>query len=168
MKRTVHHSKYFYGNKISEYGLEHGYIDYCTLSKAFDAVMVNDITKIFYSTVNGDFIEPEQINGYIDNSDAIDELQEQIDDLDPETDADKIDELQEQIDEMEREQDEQPEIYQYYIVSESGAEILQEYTDDPVYYIDYLDVFIWGVTHWGTSWGYVLTDVKIVLEDGEQ
>jgi hypothetical protein len=127
--------------------------------------MVNDINKLFYSTINGDFIEPEQVNGYIDNSDTIEELQEQIDELDPETDADKIEELQEQIDELEREQDEQPEIYQYFVITESGAEILQEYTDDPVFYIDSLDVFIWGVTHWGTSWDYVLTDVKIVLED---
>ena len=31
--------KYFYGNEISEYGQEHGYVDYATLAKAFDAVL---------------------------------------------------------------------------------------------------------------------------------
>ncbi len=160
-----HYSKYFYGNKISDYGIARGYLDYSTLAKAFDAVLVNEITALFYSTINGEYCEPEQINCYIDNSDAIDELQEQIDDLDPETDAEKIDELQEQIDELEREQDEQQEIYQYFIISSTGAEILQEYTDDPVYYIELLDMYIWGVTHWGTSWDYVLTDVKIILEE---
>lgn len=43
MKNYVHKSKYFYGNKISDYGLEHGYIDYGTLAKSFDAVLNNNI-----------------------------------------------------------------------------------------------------------------------------
>lgn len=39
------HGKYFYGNEVSEYGQEHGYVDYRTLAKAFDAVMNNDIIQ---------------------------------------------------------------------------------------------------------------------------
>ena len=163
-----HYSKYFYGNKISEYGLEHKRLDYSTLAKAFDAVMVNNIPALFYSTVNGEYIEPELLNGYIDNSDAIEELQEQIDELDPDEHAAKIEELQEQIDELEREQEEFPEIYQYFIISQSGAKIIQEYTNDPLYYLPVIDCYVWGVTHWGTSWDYVLTDVKLIIEDGEQ
>ena len=177
MKRITHKSEYFYGHKISPYGLERGYLDYSTLAKAFNAVLVNDITKLFYSTLNGEYIEPEQVNGYIDNSEEIEELQEQIeelqeqiDNLECETDEDiteykkieeQIEELQEQIEELEEDQEYQPEIYQYYIVSDNGAEILQHYTNDPVYYIDALDVYVWGVTHYGTSWSYVLTDVKL-------
>ena len=162
MKRTEHNSKYFYGNEISAYGLERGYLDYRTLAKAFDAVLVNDITRLFYVSVDGEYNEPEQINGYIDNSDAIEELNDKI----AETDDDaEIAALQEQIDDLEREQDEQQEIYQYYIVSENGAQILQYYTDDPVYYLPLLDCYIWGVTHYGTSWNYVLTNVKLNLED---
>ena len=154
MKNYVHKSKYFCGNEVSAYGLQCGYVDYRTLAKAFDAVLCNDITKLFYGTINGEYNEVEQISGFIDNSDAIDELQEQID------------ELQEQIDELQREQDEQPEIYQYFIVSDSGAEILKDY-DEIVYYIPALDVYVWGVTHWGTSWDYVLTNIKIELDGGE-
>ena len=165
MKRTTHKSEYFYGNKISEYGLKNGYLDYSTLAKAFDAVMVNDIAKLFYSTLNNEFIEPEQVNGYIDNSEEIEELQERISELmeenEDESKTEEIDELQERINELEEEQERQPEIYQYFIVSDSGAEILQEYTNDPLYYIESLDMYIWGVTHWGTSWDYVLTDVKL-------
>ena len=165
MKRITHKSEYFYGNKISQYGLDHGYIDYATLAKAFDAVLVNDVTKLFYSTLNGEYIEPEQVNGYIDNSEEIEELQERISELmeenEDESKTEEIEELQDRINELEEEQDRQPEIYQYYIVSASGAEILQEYTNDPLYYIDALDMYIWGVTHWGTSWNYVLTDVKL-------
>ena len=134
MKRNVHCSKYFCGNEISRYGLENGYLDYRTLAKAFDAVLVNDITKLFYADVNGEYSEAELVNGWIDNSEQID---------------------------AKKEQDETPDIYQYYIVSNGGADILQKYTNDPVYYLPVLDCYIWGVTHYGTSWDYVLTDVKL-------
>lgn len=40
--------KYYYGNPISEYGLENGYVDYATLSKCFDAVLNNDIMSLTY------------------------------------------------------------------------------------------------------------------------
>lgn len=159
-------SGYFYGNKISEYGLQNGYLDYATLSKAFDAVLCNDITKLFYSDINGEYNEVEQINGYIDNSDEIEELNDRISELmlDNENDehTTEIDELQEKINELENEQEYQPEIYQYFIVSDNGKRIIEEFTNDPLFYIPALDVHVWGVTHWGTSWDYVLTDTKLV------
>lgn len=170
MTNRVHKSEYFYGNKISEYGLQNGYVDYSTLAKAFDAVLVNDITKLFYADINGEYNEPEQVNGYIDNSDEINELNDQISELMIDNDNgeqdEKINALQDKIDELEREQDEQPEIYQYYIISDSGADILKYDTDEIVYYLPAIDCYVWGVTHWGTSWDYVLTDIKIELERG--
>ena len=128
MKRRTHKSEYFYGNKISAYGLQRGYLDYGTLAKAFDAVLVNDIAKLFGVTINGEYNEPWQVSGFIGNTDEIDETQE---------------------------------IYQYYIISDNGAAILADYTNDPIYYIPVLDCHVWGVTHFGTSWDYVLTDVKL-------
>ena len=128
MSKYVHKSPYFYGNKISDYGLENGYVDYATLSKAFDAVLVNDITKLFFADINGEFNEPEQVNGFVDNSDEI------------------------------------AEIFQYFIISDYGAQILQELTDEIVYYLPAIDCYVWGVTHWGTSWDYVLTDIPIEIE----
>lgn len=165
--------KYFYGNEISEYGVQHNRIDYAALAKAFDAVLCNDITKLFYSTVNGEYNEVEQVQGFIDNSEEIEELQNRIEELEelitetstPEEDKqteEQIEELQEQIDELEQET--QPEIYQYYIISDSGYNILKYHTNEIVYYIPVLDIYIWGVTHWGTSWDYVLTDIKIEEE----
>lgn len=53
------------------------------------------------------------------------------------------------------------EIFQYYIVSDAGADILKRETNEILFYNDELDMYIWGVTHWGTSWDYVLTDIKI-------
>ena len=124
-------SNYFYGNKISDYGRENGYVDYRTLAQAFDAVLVNDITKLFYSTVNNEYNEPELYSG-----------------CDYDEDGDTY-----------------AEIFQYYIISENGAEILQTWTDEIVYYIPVLDCYVWGVTHYGTSWDYVLTDIKIEMEE---
>lgn len=56
------------------------------------------------------------------------------------------------------------EVYQYYIISDAGAQFLKRYTDDIVYYHEELDMYLWGITHFGTSWDYVLTDIKLIEE----
>lgn len=188
-------TKYFYGQKISDYGVQHNRVDYAALARSFDAVLCNEITRFFYNDIGGEYCEPEQVNGFIDNSEEIanltdefnelqeqiDELQGELDDMKTETDdltkykqlENEIETLQEaadnigvEIDELEREQDDLPEIYQYYIISNSGYNVLKYHTNEIVYYIEPLDVYIWGVTHYGTSWDYVLTDIKI-KEDNE-
>ena len=119
------HSDYFYGNKVSDYGIENGYVDYRTLAKAFDAVMNNDIMQKTCEIGYWDIVSGN--------------------DYDEETDS-------------------YAEIYQYYIVDDNGAEILQE-AEEIVFYNEELDMYVWGVTHWGTSWDYVLTDIKIVKDE---
>lgn len=51
------------------------------------------------------------------------------------------------------------EIFQWFIVSDAGAEMIQDYTDEILYYHEELDIYLWGVTHYGTSWDYVLMDI---------
>lgn len=58
------------------------------------------------------------------------------------------------------------EIYQWYIIDYSGYLQLSKLTDEIVYYNEQLDLYLWGITHFGTSWDYVLTDVKLV-DDSE-
>ena len=106
--------EYFFGNKISNYGIEHGRVDYRTLAKAFNCVLNNSIYNAAWEL--GDW---EQISGFNNDPD---------------------------------------EIFQFYIVDDNGAEILQE-INEIVFYNSALDVYLWGVTHWGTSWDYVLTDI---------
>ena len=53
------------------------------------------------------------------------------------------------------------EIYQYYIISYDGFSFLESFTDELVYYHEELDMFLWGITHFGTGWDYVLTDIKL-------
>ena len=158
-----HHSEYFYGNKISEYGLENGYVDYATLSKAFDGVLNNNIIQKTY-----DIGYWEQESGFVDNSEEIDELQDEINELmldnDNDEHSEEIAELQEKINELEEEQDYMDDIFQYYIVDDNGARILKE-INEIVFYNEELDMYVWGVTHYGTSWSYVLTDIKIVLDE---
>lgn len=171
----VHKSEYFYGNRISDYGLEHGYIDYRTLAKAFDAVMNNSIMENTY-----DIGYWEQISGFIDNSDEIQELNdkigefqfdiEELENSDDESKEEKIEELEnkieeleEEVEELENEQNSPTEIFQYFIVDDNGAELLSE-INEIVFFNEHLDMNVWGVTHWGTSWDYVLTDIKLELE----
>ena len=169
--------KYFYGNEISEYGQQNGYVDYRTLAKSFDAVLSNDII----GRTDGVIGYWEQESGFVDNTEEIEELQEQIDsiqyDIDEMIDADEsfedgekhnamlkqIEDLETEIEELEEEQNYSPDIFQYYIVSDNGADILKE-CGEIVFYNEELDMYVWGVTHWGTSWDYVLTNIKIEKE----
>lgn len=56
-------------------------------------------------------------------------------------------------------------IFQDYIISEQGYKFLEEYTDEIVFYNENLDIYVWGITHFGTSWDYVLTDIKLTTEE---
>lgn len=155
---------HFFGNEISEYGRQNGRVDYRTFAKAFDAVLNNDIMN---KTADIGYWEME--SGFVDNSEEIEELQKQIDELsdlitpesteeaDAET-SEKIDELQRQLDELESEQYDTPDIYQWYIIDDNGAEICKEF-NEVVYYNEELDMYLWGVDHYGTSWDYVLTNI---------
>lgn len=155
----VVHGKYFYGHEISEYGQKNGYVDYGTLAKAFDAVLNNDIIQKTYEIGYW-----EQESGFIDNTEEIEEIRTLIEELmeeDAEGHSYQIEELTEKIEALEEEQEESynTECYQYYIVDDRGAEILKE-INEIVFYNDELDMYVWGVTHFGTSWSYVLTDIK--------
>ena len=169
MEKTIKTS-YFFGNKVSDYGIENGYVDYATLAKSFDAVLNNDIYQKAW--LLGEW---EQVNGYIDNSDEIEELQDKIEDLQATIEElededeieelqDKIEELEDEIQELEDEQDNQQDIYQWYIISYGGYKILEDFTNEIVFYHEELDMYLWGVTHWGTGWSHVLTDIKIDID----
>lgn len=58
--------------------------------------------------------------------------------------------------------DEYYDIFQYYIIDDDTANRLIDNTDELIYYHNRLDIYILGVTHFGTSWGYVLTEFKLI------
>lgn len=110
-----------FGHKVSEYGLENGYLDYLTLSKIVGDCVLNN--NIF---MQAGYENWELTNGIEEN-----------------------------------EYGDYNEVYQYYIITDSGASFLEEFTDEIVYYNEELDMYLWGITHFGTSWDYVLTDIKV-------
>lgn len=145
--------KYYYGNPISDYGMENGRVDYATLAKAFDAVLNNDIMDLTYDIGSWD-----QMSGTIDNTDEIEELEEKRDELEEQNESspsqiieNEIDEINEQIEELENEQDEGQEVFQWFIVDDWGARLLQE-INEIVYYNEKLDMYLWGCT---TLWNWL-------------
>ena len=56
------------------------------------------------------------------------------------------------------EQDEDVEVYQSFVISDDGARELINHTDEIVGYNSTLEVFVWNITHFGTSWDGVHTD----------
>lgn len=53
------------------------------------------------------------------------------------------------------ESDTYAEIYQYFIIDDNTAERLKEHTNEIIFYWPEMDVYILGVTHWGTAWDHV-------------
>ncbi len=51
-------------------------------------------------------------------------------------------------------------VYQTYVISQDGAEYLQRKTNEIVYYCEKLELYLWGITHFGTSWSGVFTEIK--------
>ena len=68
------------------------------------------------------------------------------------------------------ENDEYTEIYQFYLcnLSETDISSLKELTNDNndiiISYSDMLDCYVLMVDHWGTSWDYVGTSLKLTNE----
>lgn len=168
---------HFFGNEISDYGKENGRVDYETLAKAFDAVYVG--SDFMYAT--GGIYEAWELesgsDSYFEDGNgntyySQDEVDEKIDEIESaiealeyeltEEEAEENEELQElknQLDELENADFTYYDIFQYFIISAEGARILEEYTNEIVYYNSNLDLYVWGVTHYGTSWSNVLTDI---------
>lgn len=145
MAKTIWKSEYFCGNRISPYGLANGYVDYATLAKSFDAVLANGIIEKTLDIGEWEVYNGSEAYFYDDNGDEISE---------------------EEYDENGGDY-EYREFYQYYIISYSGARILEDYTNETVWYNEELDLYVWGVTHFGTSWDYVLTGIPVKLNGGE-
>lgn len=117
MERTMKlYGNKVYGEEVSKYGLENGYLDYLTLSKIIGPCIMNNYLRA--ETME----DWEIVAGDLGASD----------------------------------------IYQDYIISEYGYEFLAENTDELVFYNERLHVYIWGIAHFGTSWDYVLTNVKLI------
>lgn len=66
------------------------------------------------------------------------------------------------VNEDDTEDQETKEIFQYYLISPNDADYMKRNTDELIFYSEVLDEYIWGVTHFGTSWD------GVTLEFGER
>lgn len=106
-----------FGIEVSAYGKEKGYLDFRTLAKMLEDMILNNSIR---SETLGVIGEWEIVAG--------------------------------EFNEM---------IMQDFIISKYGFNILKEYTDEVVFYNERLDIYVWGVSRWGTGWAYELTNVRL-------
>lgn len=123
--------------------IENGHITYRTLAEYVgDMVLCNNIQSRLYETME------------LESGDDIEYFDENWNEI-----------SREEYEELENNGkivNEQPiDIYQYYIISGSGADFLQNFSNEIVYYDSELDIYVWGITHFGTSWDYVFTDIPV-------
>lgn len=126
---------YIRKDDLTDYEKENNKISFRRLVERLftDMVMCNNITKLFYTDINGVYSEPQKEIGEDYNT----------------------------------ENDEYIDVYQYFIVDFSNwtYDFMKKYQEQLgsefiLYYIDELDMYILGVTHFGTGWDYVLTDIE--------
>lgn len=139
MENTKYYDTY-YGCKVSRYGLENGKVDYACLREAVGGcVLCNNMEKRCLEPVSGEMFR------YYDIDNGYEEITRE--------EAEEFD--------MCCIEEEPIDIYQWYIISDSGAQLLMRETDELVFYDEELDVYVWAVTHWGTGWDYVLTNIDL-------
>lgn len=104
-------------------------------------LLCNDIPKV--DELLWDNIEGGELYDYYDK-DGNEITREEYEELGWENDA----------------QEQMREIYQYYLINESLAHMLINHTDNLVFYSDKLDLYVLGVTHFGTAWSGVAEDFR--------
>jgi hypothetical protein len=146
MEQKTWNSKYFYGHPLSRESLECGRITYADLVAPFSIILANDLMQRTYDIGYWEIENGSEVSYYDDNGDEV--------------------ELDSESYWAENSYEEQyNEYYQYYIIEPQFAEVLQEFTDETVWYNEELDLHVWGVQHWGTSWSYVYTGIKIEVNN---
>lgn len=157
---------YFHGSEVSKYGIEQGFVDYNALRGAVRCCIMNNFIMeetsklgLFWDTLSGYsyFDSDGEKYTYDEAQERISELKEML-----ENDPENTFALQWEEDiELLEEEDIRDDILQYYIVTEAGAEFLMKYTNDFIFYNEELDIYLWGITHFGSSWEIELTNIPI-------
>ncbi len=154
---------YFYGNEASDYAKENNRLDYATFAKAFNHVLNNNILE--RTIAAGEYWEEENteyfedLSGNIYTTEEAEEKREELEAMKEETENEaELEEIEAELEALE--EPHYKDIFQYYIVDDNGAEILRE-AGEALYYNENLDMYIWGVDHWGTAWTHVLTNIPL-------
>ena len=133
-KATMKNGNVIHINEVSEMAREENRLDYATMVK-----WCTDGAMVFLS------VSPWKM---------ADDWEKQTErDFDCFADAEEQDE--DEADE---------EVFQWFIIDENSAEFFVHYTNELIYYSDSLDMYLLGVTHFGTAWSGVMTEWTIEEE----
>lgn len=155
-------SRSFYGHEIPQESIDRGYLDYATLTKAFNAVHNDCLPTIcglhgpLYQESGPDNCTFElaalklqakflRERGEIQNADQLAEVYAKIAALDNACDSD-------------------PQRLYWYIISDDGVDILKD-ADEVVYYNEELEMFLWGIPYEEKTWIKTNTKIKIELDE---
>ena len=126
------------GETVSGYGLSKGYLDYRALANIVGNLILNNDVWTATEPEDWELVSGEDCYGIDIDGNECDPHSDECYDIG------------------------YYDAYQHYIISESGYNFLKEYTDEIVYYNNELNIYLWAITHYGTSWDYVLTNIKLV------
>lgn len=147
LEEIEHPKKMFWGRELNAEELKSHRLSYATLASQFSAVLCNDI----------------QNDGSIWDNVICGELETYYHDGEEIT-REEYEELEEQGEE--NLESRYKEIYQYYIVSDYGKELLEK-CGELVLYSESIGCYVWCVDHYGTSWDYVMTSIKLNNDNDE-
>lgn len=124
-------------NNLNEYEKENKKISYATLIKYLfnnNIILCNEITKIFFADINGEYVEPfcEIGEDYDEEADDYKEIYQYFIVDFPDFNLD-------------------------FMKKYCNNEII-------LYYVEKLNLYILGVDHFGTGWDYVLTNFEYTTE----
>ena len=154
-----------YGVRLSNEEIKKGRINKQSLSNMIDMVLCNAISEdegFIYDLLdtidnqNREYVysltDEELANKYIDTFADVDECE-----IKTIEDREKIqDDL---IDSM---GGDTRDYYQYFIVSESGRDIIKKFFPrETIVYYERLDIYVWCIGHYGMSWTMFYSDKKI-------
>lgn len=131
------------GETVSSYGLSKGYLDYRALANIVGNLILNNDVWTATEPEDWELVSGEDCYGIDIDGNECDPHSEECYDIG------------------------YYDAYQHYIISESGYNFLKGYTDEIVYYNNELNIHLWAITHYGTSWDYVLTNIKLVGHKNE-
>ena len=120
---------------------EYGAVDVRVLRKAVDAVLIgSDVLRITEQNGAGYW---EQVSGY-----------------DPEQFREWVSENPNMVTGYDPDDEGEPEIYSWFLVDDDSAELLKN-AGEYVFYNESLDLYAWGLDHFGTPYNGCPTNIRI-------
>ena len=140
--------KMFWGRELNREELRSHRLSYATLASQFDCVLCNEISSADESL--WDNVHCGECETYYHDGEEI--TREEYEKLEEEG--------------CENIESRYKDIFQFYIVSENATWYLEQ-CGELVLYSPLIDSYVWCIDHYGTSWDYVMTSIKLNEDNNE-